>query len=305
MSTSAHLKPGEPIPDDIPVGKDNHHIAQEWTKGNRYCSYSVVRQGRVEATGLYPVLDTIDGSSSVYFTQHYHAGIYAYIEKLVSCLPPFNGQLAFDFIDVGKRLVVMECNPRATSGLHLWSDTPDLARAITDSLGDVERPVQPLLTKLGHQPQVQVAPGMMMWSHEKATPNVWVRHMARLMGSKDVIWKGTDAMPSFAQPFLLTTYYRMCKEKGGISLPDMFQNDVLWEPSGDKLEKIRELMVEADKRDEAKLEQQSEKTLENDSGDASAGRNGSVADEILSLKKRNAELEQEVAELKRRSRIEA
>lgn len=88
-----HLRPGEPIPDDIDIGEHNHHVAQEWLVGNRCCSYSVVQEGKVEATGLYPVLDTIDGSSSVFFQQKYHAGIYRYIEDFVKRMPVFSGQV--------------------------------------------------------------------------------------------------------------------------------------------------------------------------------------------------------------------
>lgn len=91
-----HLRAGEPIPDDIDIGEHNHYMAQEWLIGDRYCSYSVVREGRVEATGLYPVLDTIDGSSSVFFQQRYHAFIYSYIEDFVARMPTFSGQVCHD-----------------------------------------------------------------------------------------------------------------------------------------------------------------------------------------------------------------
>lgn len=101
----------------------NYYVAQEWLKGSRYCSYSVVRDSRVVATGLYPVLETIDGSSSVYFQQKSHKGIYSYIENFVGRLRAigysFSGQVAFDFVEIGERLVIIDCNPRSTSGLHL------------------------------------------------------------------------------------------------------------------------------------------------------------------------------------------
>ncbi|KAJ9619922.1 hypothetical protein H2203_008196 [Taxawa tesnikishii (nom. ined.)] len=254
-----HLKPGEELPDDIDIGEHNHHIAQEWIKGDRYCSYSVVTlKHGVEATGLYPVLETIDGSSSVYFKQQHHERIYNYIETMVRKLPGFDGQIALDFVEDGDRLVVMECNPRATSGIHLWTDTPELARAFTDSLGkDAKRPIEPPKTKLGNQPQAEVTPGMMMWEHEKATPRVYARHMLRLMKANDVVWKGRDAMPTIAQPFLLTEYYKLCRQKGGMELPDLFQMDLLWEPHWNKrdpencqLARIRKMMNEADERDE-------------------------------------------------------
>lgn len=59
-----HVKADKPAPDDISVSEENQYIAQEWLTGNRYCSYSVVRKGKVQAFGLYPVQDTIDGMLS-------------------------------------------------------------------------------------------------------------------------------------------------------------------------------------------------------------------------------------------------
>lgn len=205
-----HLKPGHSIPTDLNIDDDNWYVAQEWLVGNRYCSYSVVRDGMVEATGCYPVLDTIDGSSSVFFRQTFHPGVYDYIHEFVASMPPFSGQIAFDFIETPNGLYAIECNPRATSGLHLWANTPWLVRAITGSLPkeDIERPIRPPRKMLGKESHVQVAAGMIMWQHKDATVRVWLKHMKRLVFTRDVIWKWRDPMPTIAQPLLLTEYYR-------------------------------------------------------------------------------------------------
>jgi len=258
-----HLKHGEKLPsdDELDIGAHNHYVAQEWLKGKSYCSYSVVRNSRVIATSLYPVLDTIDGSSSVYFKQQYHEGIYKYIENLVSHLRDtgyiFDGQLAFDFVEIGERLVIIDCNPRSTSGLHLWTDTPDLARAFTDSLPkNADLPIIPPETRLGNTSHVQIGAGMLMWEHKQASLGVWAKHIERLIKTNDIVWKTRDPMPTIAQPFLLTTYYKMCRESG-LQLPELFQQHVLWEPQydakdpeGGQLGKIRKLIEAANKRDE-------------------------------------------------------
>lgn len=248
-----HLKPGKPIPEDIDVSEHNHYIAQEWIKGKRYCSYSVLRRGKLQAHGVYPVLDTIDGSSSVYFQQCDHPGIKAYMKKLASQLPMWNGQIALDFVEHGGDLVTMECNPRATSGVHLWSDTPLLARALTGSMNDRdtndEGYVEPQPTFTGSQPHRQLAPGMLMWEHD-LSPKVFAKHMIRLTTSKDVIWKTRDMMPSIAQPFLLTVYYKICWQRKQ-KLPDMFQWDLTWEPDDGLLDRLRKMMDDEDERDDA------------------------------------------------------
>ncbi|CAK3899179.1 ATP-grasp domain-domain-containing [Lecanosticta acicola] len=239
-----HLRPGEPIPEDIDIGPHNHFIAQEWLVGNRFCSYSIVRSGRVEATGLYPVLETIDGSSSVFFQQRFHGPIYDYINKFVASLPgKWSGQIAFDFIETQDRLVAIECNPRSTSGLHLWSNTPFLARAITGTLPkeEIERPIRPPKSKLNRESHSQVAAGMLMWEHKTATLRVWAQHMKRLVGTRDVIWKWRDPMPTVAQPFLLTEYYRVSRRTGQ-QLPVMFQEHLIWKPKEEEQEKVQKLL---------------------------------------------------------------
>jgi len=295
-----HLKPGEPLPSDeeLDIGEHNHYVAQEWLKGCRYCSYSVVRDSRVVATGLYPVLETIDGSSSVYFQQKSHKGIYSYIEDFVGRLRKigytFSGQLAFDFVEIGERLVIIDCNPRSTSGLHLWTDTPYLARALTNSLSkETDLPIVPPETRLGHPSHVQVGAGMLMWEHKQASFGVWAKHIQRLMGTRDIVWKTRDAMPTIAQPFLLTKYYQMCRQTG-LQLPELFQQHVLWEPQyntkdpkGSELEKVRKLMAAANDRDERRIHGEKEgETSEDD-----------IVEELEKTKKRVRELESENRQL--------
>ncbi len=250
-----HLKPGEPIPEDLKdrVKEEDHYIAQAWTKGKRFCSFSVCRNGKLQAHAVYPVMDTIDGSSSVYFEQCQHPGIKDYVTKMVGRLPDMQGMFALDFVETDSRLVTMECNPRSTSGVHLFSDTPMLAYALTDTLTDADVNedgyTEPHLTRFGRTPRAMVAPGMLMWEHKKASPKQFLAHMRRLMSTKDVIWKTGDLMPSLMQPFLLATYYQICRERQ-LELPEMFQWDVTWEPTGEELEGVRRLIEEENGKDE-------------------------------------------------------
>lgn len=224
-----HLVPGKPRPAAVAVGPDNHYIAQEWIHGARFCSYSVLRDGAIRAFAVYPVRDTIDGSSAVFFTSVPHAAIRAYVERLAAALPNVTGQLALDFIETPSRLVAIECNPRATSGIHLFSRTPDLARALTNPRRSAE-------ARPGHTRQLM--PGMLMWAHKGQGMQAWAAHMGRLVKSKDVLFSASDVAPSLMQPFLLTSYYKICQERR-MSLPEMFQWDLTWEPVGEELESVR------------------------------------------------------------------
>jgi carbamoylphosphate synthase large subunit len=82
----------------IHVSDESPHIAQEWIRGKRYCSYGVFREGVMQALGIYPVLETLDGSASVYFQAIEHAGIRDYVHRIAEILK-ITGQLAFDFVE--------------------------------------------------------------------------------------------------------------------------------------------------------------------------------------------------------------
>jgi hypothetical protein len=71
---------------------------------------------------------------------------------------------------------------------------------------------------------------MLMWEHKKASFRRYLEHLGRLLGTKDVMWSWSDLLPVLVQPFLLASYYRICHDKGGIPLPEMFQSDLVWHP---------------------------------------------------------------------------
>ncbi|KAF3196356.1 hypothetical protein TWF106_004989 [Orbilia oligospora] len=196
-----HLKPDK----DLPLGKldmKKKWIAQEWIYGER-----------------------LEGIKGVF-------------------------QLAFDFVEELRletndteeepkpgdtRLVSIECNPRSTSGIHLFAGKTDLALCLTDD--------NPRTVVAHPKAKRQVFPGMMMWEHSDANVKQWLRHMGRLMGSKDVVFSARDLLPTLMQPFLLTSYYEICREKK-LKLPDMFQLDVTWEPGSEELKEVYRLARE-------------------------------------------------------------
>lgn len=229
-----HLVPGKPRPASVAISADNHYIAQDWIHGARFCSYSVLRNGVIRAFAVYPVQDTIDGSSAVFFTSISHALIRAYVERLAAALPHVTGQLALDFIETPSRLVAIECNPRATSGIHLFSRTPNLARVLTN-------PGQSAEARPGHTRQLM--PGMLMWASKGQGTRAWAAHMKRLVRSKDVLFSARDVGPSLMQPFLLTSYYKICQEQH-MKLSEMFQWDLTWEPVGEEMESVRRRLKE-------------------------------------------------------------
>jgi len=278
-----HLCPGKPLPElehnGLNVGYEDHYVAQEWLHGQRYCSYAVLQNGCVAAFALYPVKDTIDGSSCVYFQAVEHPRIHTLVDQIAQALPDISGQLAFDWIETNEtpsRLVAIECNPRATSGIYLFSGTSNLAHAVTSAISSApttstyfnslppssspdpsssaSSPLSAKPTSVSAKPGArrQLAPGMLMWRRTKADHDCktalkeYLSHMKRLMCSRDVIFSRRDLLPSLMQPFLLTSYYEICRERK-MNLPKMFQWDMIWEPKGEELESVRRMFEDDEK----------------------------------------------------------
>lgn len=236
-----HLRPEHPVP-IINVSDKVQYVAQEWIHGTRYCSYTVYDHGTLRAHGVYPVLETIDGSSCVYFEACGHPEIKKYVEHVAAIFFPLHGQIGLDFVETEDRLVAIDCNPRATSGIHLWTGTPFLALAIAGNIRamSTDPPTDPPDAKPNRGVKSEVIPGMFMWEHRRVALRRYLKHYWRLITAHDVIWSWRDFMPSLASPFLLSYYYILCQQRG-LMLPELFQWDLIWEPTDEQLEKVRTL----------------------------------------------------------------
>jgi hypothetical protein len=198
------------------------------------------------------------GSSCVYFKSIEKPEITEYVDKLAAGLPGVSGQIALDLVESERdgQLVAIECNPRATSGVHLYSRTTRLALVLTSHV-PIDKPwTEPPQDHVKSPIHVKrkLAPGMLMWKrstsgadkHWKTTLREYVNHMKRLVATRDVIWSWKDLTPSLMQPFLLTSYYEICRQKK-LKLPTMFQHDLVWEPKGEHLQQTRRMFEERDR----------------------------------------------------------
>lgn len=106
-----------------------------------------------------------------------------------------------------------------------------------------------------------------MWDKKDVTFKRYVEHMKRIMTSRDVVFTTHDILPSLMQPFLLTSYYQICRERK-LALPEMFQWDLTWEPKGEELEMVRRLIEEEDAKDAKARERNAAKDEQTDAGDS-------------------------------------
>ena len=165
-------------------------VAQRFVAGRELCSYAVARDGRLTAHALYEPTWRAGRGSGYYFQPMRRPAIEDFTARLVAKLN-YTGQIAFDFIDSPDRGVhVIECNPRATSGLHLFARDAALAGALDGSARDIVRPREDRVAMLG---AAMVFIGgwqaLRRWKIGRWLSDGW--------RARDVLWSWRDPAPAF------------------------------------------------------------------------------------------------------------
>lgn len=101
-------------------------VQQTFITGDGLCNYAICQSGQVIAHAMYRPCYLLNGSASTYFVPVYDRRCDDFVHAFAKHTN-YHGQVAFDFIDDGTDLWVLECNPRATSGLHLLGDCLNLS----------------------------------------------------------------------------------------------------------------------------------------------------------------------------------
>jgi predicted ATP-grasp superfamily ATP-dependent carboligase len=111
--------------ENIIITLENPWIQQEFIHGTAICNYAVCEHGKVISHVVYKPIYLLNYAASTYFEYYEDARCEAFITEFAK-ENNYHGQIAFDFIDDGNDLYVLECNPRATSGLHIASSSMNI-----------------------------------------------------------------------------------------------------------------------------------------------------------------------------------
>ncbi|GLS22307.1 hypothetical protein GCM10007874_53250 [Labrys miyagiensis] len=118
-------------PDRVSPTPQRPWVAQERLQGEEFCLYAVASAGRLDAFCAYRPLYRLGRASSFYFEPVAAPDGEALVRRVTGALA-YTGQIAFDAIRTPDgRLLPIECNPRATSGVHLLAGTPGFAACLT------------------------------------------------------------------------------------------------------------------------------------------------------------------------------
>ncbi|MBL8417679.1 MAG: hypothetical protein JNN31_05535 [Dechloromonas sp.] len=163
-------------------------IAQRFAAGREHCSYSLLVDGRLTAHACYHPRYRVGRGSGIWFEPTDPAPIRAFLERF-GAETGYTGQAAFDFIELADGSCrVIECNPRATSGVHLFDDQP---RALVDALLGADGVLRPT-----SEPR-QVALAMLLFAIHKH--GLERRFWRDWKSARDVVARPGDRGPLPAQ----------------------------------------------------------------------------------------------------------
>ncbi len=186
------LNRGDRLPASVQPTKSQPWIVQEFISGRHLCTYSVTRKDKVLANSIYPSRQQLGIGSSTVFEHVDSPGARRWVERFVSKMQ-FTGQIGFDFIETNDgTLYPIECNPRATSGIHLFRNTPEFAQIFFgDQVNGVVIPSGDEVRSV----KFWLAVRLMRLMLDKRPLQEWRETWRYIRASKDVFYERGDPWP--------------------------------------------------------------------------------------------------------------
>jgi hypothetical protein len=200
---------------------DGAWVVQRYHAGVELCSYAIADSGRLLAHAVYRPSYRLRRSSSYYFEPHASEQIRGFVSSFVRKMD-FTGQISFDWI-LGEdgEAVVIECNPRATSGLHLFPETDALPAAL---MGTAINCLEPSQTQPAMIAGLMLSAGWYKAMAKSELPR-W-RHDYRR--ARDVITRPGDRAPLAGALLDLGSYARLAIQQG-CNLRQAATRDIEWD----------------------------------------------------------------------------
>lgn len=189
---------------------NNKWLFQEKITGKEFCTYAIAEKGKVKAQVCYRPLYRIKESSSVYFKNESNESIFKFVEAFIK-KNNYTGQIGFDIIENEEGLHLIECNPRATSGIHLLDDNFSLddKDKIYDYTGDKK-----------------LSLAMLIFGERDSYETKGCKYK-QFFKAREAIFKIKDPLPSLFQFLLLFEAIKISK-KHKIGLINALTYDIEW-----------------------------------------------------------------------------
>ncbi|ODP26255.1 hypothetical protein PTI45_04095 [Paenibacillus nuruki] len=212
-------------------------IAQQYIKGKAICTYSLVHKGIVIAHATYTSnYRTSRTGASVYFEAIEHNKAYEWVCQFVQGIPvedqhpsntAFCGQISFDFIEEDSTgiLYPIECNPRTTSGIHLFQHQDTMIQALLDP-ESIAQSGQVIMPAVGIA-RVLTLPMWIAGIKYNRDWQAWKNWWNGLHQATDVVYQADDRKPFWEQFRLVAQALRTCRTER-ISLTEALTHDIEW-----------------------------------------------------------------------------
>ncbi|MEM8749477.1 MAG: ATP-grasp domain-containing protein [Pseudomonadota bacterium] len=195
-------------------------VVQAFLDGAHKSSFSIAHKGRIIGTVVYRAR-ILSGTVAVAFERlNQETAIENWI-AIFAEKSNHSGFISFDFIeDAAGSPLAIECNPRATSGIH-FVEPDDLANAILNPAQQFELKTKPFPTMQQFYPcltETQVA---------AFKGNQFRDKLQVLMRSKDVSFSWRDPLPLWLMPFTAWSIIKRSMAKNE-SFGEASTHDIAW-----------------------------------------------------------------------------
>lgn len=204
---------------DIIINENQTWLAQEFIEGKHFCSFSIADEGSLTAHSVYPVTYRVGNGSAVYFEAVDVPKIEAIVTKIVE-EKNYTGFIAFDFIQSYQngQYYTLECNPRLTSGIHLF-DEKDAFLSFDKNSGICypKEENRMMLT------MAVVVYNLLEQRSFSSTKDI----LQAMLKAKDVVFSWKDLKPFFAQ-FLTVLHFYIIAKQQNISILEATTYHIEW-----------------------------------------------------------------------------
>ncbi|WP_099521203.1 ATP-grasp domain-containing protein [Paenibacillus sp. BIHB 4019] len=206
-----HANESPPPAAELQLSADSPWVAQAYVAGQEYCTYSIAKEGKLLAYSDYAVDFTAGRGASTFFQACHQPQLRQWVETFAAHTQ-FTGQIAFDFIiDESGAVWPLECNPRATSGLHLFDKRDRLGRALWGT-GQRSSIIMPQQSRGKMIAAAMLAYGL---SQQRRQRGLWRgswHWLACMAGGRDVIFSWKDPGPFLMQGYVWFDLWRRARK---------------------------------------------------------------------------------------------
>jgi hypothetical protein len=209
-------------PRPISISSQRPWILQEKIKGRQICTYSLAHKGKLLLHTAYTTPYTAGKGSGILFASYENSALQRAITEWVA-EKKWTGHLSFDWIETAsEELIPIECNPRITSGIHLFSDADRIDTAFT-APEKVEAVITPKI------PQKRMLTlGMISFGLQSCTRmGQFIAWCKKIGTHQDVVFRWNDPVPMYSQLQSLWYFWKQSRRNKNTILQTSTE-DIEW-----------------------------------------------------------------------------